>query len=336
LVRLAVVEFRPKLSNWREWSLEEDGIRVAPVRVWEEDDGHVLMLVAASQVLEYRPKVTAENEVVVPDKQRAAAEAAIEVAANLIAASQGCRRDISTPWPPVVFVATGGDGRFWLESCGGIKHDRLKRTMTHAERLDFDDSVLNKLEDRPDGVALLVEALAHDHAMGRYHEFIRLFERAFSRPAKLLTGPVSAFLDPRFGYTQEELRVWFEEYRDPATHADARAGFLLEADVRPVIDRIEQAALDVLFNKERWRDDSTARRTVWMPQAGTDGPEAQVFVTKGSPPPPLKGQILDEYGCFPMNLQAVIEPRPEDWWPREHPRSSKTEPARVRVLDPRE
>jgi hypothetical protein len=91
LLRLAVVEFRPKLSNWREWSLEEDGIRVATVRVWKEDDGHVRMLVAASQVLEYRPKVTAENEVVVPDQQRAAAEAAIEVAANLIAASQGCR-----------------------------------------------------------------------------------------------------------------------------------------------------------------------------------------------------------------------------------------------------
>lgn len=65
------------------------------------------MLVAASQVLEYRPKVTAENEVVVPDRQREAAEKAMEVAANLIAVSQGSRRQISSPWPSVVFVATG-------------------------------------------------------------------------------------------------------------------------------------------------------------------------------------------------------------------------------------
>lgn len=336
LLRLAVVEFRPKLSNWREWSIEQDGIEVAPLRVWDEEDGETRMLVSASQVLDYRPKVSGDNEVVVPDKQRAAAEAAVEMAANLIAVSQGCRRHISSPWPPVVFVATGDDGRSWLESKAGVKHERLKRRVTAPERLDLDDSALNELQDRLDGVKLLVEALAHDHATGRYHELIRLFERAFKLRPGQLTDPVSAFLHSRFGYTSDEVRGWFETHRDPATHADQREEFSVEGDLRPVVDRMEQAALDVLFNKDRWRDDSTDRRAVWTPRAGTEGPDGDVFVMQGSLPPALEGQLIDEFGCFPMNLDAVIIPTPEKWWPREHPRTSKTEPAQVRVVEPAE
>ena len=78
---------------------------------------------------------------------------------------------------------------------------------------------------------------------------MRLFERAFARPAKLLTHPLAAFLHPRFGYDEAELGKWFDELRDPATHADARKEVLLERDVRPVIDRMERAAFDVLLNK---------------------------------------------------------------------------------------
>jgi hypothetical protein len=124
---------------------------------------------------------------------------------------------------------------------------------------------------------------------------------------------------------------------DRATiHADQRNDFSVEADLRPVIDRMEQAALDELFNKENWRDHTTDRRSLWTPRAGTDGPEGMVFVTQGDSPPPLEGQLLDEFGVFPMNLDAVIEDPPEEWWPREHPNSSKTEPFQVRVVEPTE
>jgi hypothetical protein len=187
------------------------------------------------------------------------------------------------------------------------------------------------LSDREDGVALLVEALSHDHAMGRFHEFIRLFERAFTRPAKTLTSPLNEFLSPRFGYTAAELSRWFEELRDPATHADARTEFLLEADVRPVIDRMEQAAFDVLLNKALWRDPSTDRRDVWAPTAGSTNPRGGAFIVQGTTPVTY-GTILDEYGAFPMDLSGVITQRPGSWWPQTDTPESKTEEFEVKII----
>jgi hypothetical protein len=327
-----VFEFQPKLSNWRGWSIQHDRIEVAPLRLWNEDDDLTRMLVSASQQLDYRPKVTADNEVVVPEKQRVAAENAIEVTANLVAVSQGCRRAISSPWPPVVFVATGDDGQSWLDSKDGLRHARLMRRVSAASVLDFDASVLNQLQDRLDGVELLVEAFGHSHATGRFHDLVRVFERGFKRPPNRLAAPVFAFLDPLFGYASQEVRDWFETQRDAATHADQRSEFSVEADLRPLVDRMEQAAIDVVFNKERWRDDSTSRRSVWTPRAGTSGADGVIFLTQHDPvPPPMKGELLDEFGRFQMNLSAVITPVPAEWWPTEHPRSSKTEQFQVVV-----
>lgn len=214
-----------------------------------------------------------------------------------------------------------------------MKHERLKRRVTASSSLDCDASVLNQLQDRLDGVKLLVEALAHSHATGRFHDLVRVFERGFKLRPNKLTDPMLAFLDPRFGYTRVEVGDWFETHRDAATHADQRPEFSVEADLRPLVDRMEQAAVDVVFNKERWRDDSTDRRAVWTPHAGTDGPDGRVFVTEGhASSPPLKHELIDEFGCFPMNLSGFITSPPDDWWPREHPQSSKTEPMQLQVV----
>jgi hypothetical protein len=119
LIRLAVVVFQPKLSKQPDWALEQDGIEVVPLRVWDDEDDHTQILVSASQVLDYRPKVTADNEVVVPDRQRAAAEGAIEVAAGLIAVSQVAaarsprRRRLSCSRPS---ATTGAPG--WMSGPG--------------------------------------------------------------------------------------------------------------------------------------------------------------------------------------------------------------------------
>ena len=332
LVRLALVTFIPAPTGWRQWTLQMGDIEVSPLSPYESED-NLRLLVGAATVLEYRPKVTADEQVVVPPKQRAAAERAVELAANVIAVAQGCRRHIASPWPPVVFVATGDEGRSWLAERAGLQHGSLKGTFRTDQRMNLDGSVLSQLDDREDGVALLVEALAHDHAMGRFHEFIRLFERAFARPTKLLTSPLAKFLDPLFGYSETELAKWFKELRDPATHADARNEFLLEADVRPVIDRMEQAAFDVLLNKAAWRDPSPDRREVWKPTAGTVSADGGAFIVQRTTPV-TTGIILDEYGAFPMDLgSGVIEKRPQNWWPQEDAPSSKSQKFAVRIIE---
>jgi len=158
-------------------------VELAPIRTWDLD-GNLKVLVAASQVLDYLPKVTKENLVVVPDAIRKTAEESIEVAANLVAVAQGCRRQIASPTPCVVLVATGDDARAWLADRSDLLRGEPRRAMSTREAMDLDESALNALRDRADGVALLVEAMSHDHAMGRFHEFIRLFERAFRGPSE--------------------------------------------------------------------------------------------------------------------------------------------------------
>lgn len=332
LLRLTIADFRSISDEWRNWTLTSDSVTVEVASASETKGGAQLLLVA-SQSLEYRPKVSAENQVFVPEKVRRKAEVAIELAANLLAAAQGTTRHLSSPWPPVMLRASGPGGEDWLAERAGIKYGRLKSRARLEEPPKLRESEINQLADRADGISLLVEASGTSHASGRFHEFIRLFERAFGRASKLLATPMAEFLDPRFGFTQKELEVWFEELRDPLTHADQRATFLLERDINPVIDRVEQAALDVVFNKVNWRKPDSERRALWTPQSGLVGPDGKVFLTKGTRPP-LQGQLIDEYGSFPMNLKGVISSIPTEWWPQNPPMTSKTEQFPLEIIEP--
>lgn len=85
---------------------------------------------------------------------------------------------------------------------------------------------------------------------------MRVFKRAFRLGPFDLIDPLAEFLAPgHVGYTHEEVRRWIE-LRQPATHADRRPYFVLERDVQPVVERMIQAAYDVLFNKKIWQDKS--------------------------------------------------------------------------------
>jgi len=53
---------------------------------------------------------------------------------------------------------------------------------------------MGRLADRADGLALLVEASGIRHASGRFHEYIRVFERAFGKASRLLALPLAEFL----------------------------------------------------------------------------------------------------------------------------------------------
>lgn len=332
LLRLTVADFRPSLGEWRDWTLTSGSITVTVARAWEKERRLQLLLVAALP-LEYRPKVSAENQIFVPEEARRDAEVATEFAANLLAATQGATRHLSSPWPPVMLRANGPEGEAWLSERAGLKYGRLKSWARLDEPPKLTESEMNQLADRADGLSLLVEASGISHASGRFHEYIRVFERGFGKASKLLAAPMAEFLDPRFGFTVSELEVWFKELRDPLTHADQRPTFLLERDINPVIDRVEQAATDVVFNKVNWREADCERRALWTPQSGFVGPSGKVFLTKGTKPP-MQGRLLDEYGSLPMNLKAVISPIPMGWWPPDPPRTSKSEMLPLEIIEP--
>jgi hypothetical protein len=103
--------------------------------------------------------------------------------------------------------------------------------------------------------------------------------------------------------------------RDPMTHADGKKTdfIFLDADVRNLSWRMEQAALDVLFNKQTWHDPSKPRRELWVPIAATTSAKGDITVQQGSALS-MKFQLFDGFGVFPMDLQAFISATPESWW----------------------
>jgi hypothetical protein len=324
LLRFALLTFDASPENWREWTLRTDGARIQTEWARELEAGKLSVFVIAETNLSERPVVNEDGLVIVPEGPLKRAESLIETSANLVAVSERCTRSISSPIPAVAFLPEDEETRAWLDDTNGIFMSGSGIVSVGGFRVDS-DTTLKLTSDRPDGAALLAEALSHNHPTGMFHELLRVFERAFRLTSSALVTPLAEFLEGAdMGYSRAEVKRWLTELRHPATHADKRASFILESDIRPVIPRMIQAAYDVLFNKDSWRTPSTQRREVWRPPAGISGEEESSDVFK-SPESTmeLKLERFDEVGSYPMNLNLDISRviPPEMWakWP------SKTE-----------
>jgi hypothetical protein len=264
--------------------------------------------------LKRRPKRTSAGGVVVPDEAREAARRGLEIAANAFALGVGSRRSLSSPNPYAAFEAESDEERVWLSESVGLDGglDGTAIGSVH-NTLDMSPEVMNSLTDRWDGVALLAEALAAERKTGRFIDLMRLFERAFRLSPGKLAKPLTNFLEPKFGYDEKEVTHWTDKLRGGAAHADRRATFLMEADVRPYLHRAEQAAWDVLLNKAEWRRPSTTRRAIWNPTAGTTAPKNGLTGVVGSTLP-LLAELLDRWEEFPLDLESRAH-IPETWWP---------------------
>jgi hypothetical protein len=289
---------------------------VALFKAWKLDPGMKLLL-AARAPLRYRPKVTKEGRIRVPDRERETAEAALRTAADLISVSDHSKRSISSPSPPVAFEASSAEGAGFLAKAHDIllPNDPLPLFPVPLLSFDLDAATRDALLDRLDGVSLLAEALASDHRSGKFHEFLRIFERAFRLGPSKLPAPLDAFLDRRLNYTLDEIESWFST-RGPLTHADQRSTFATEKEVMTLISRMGQAAYDVLLNKETWRDPSTARRESWSPQIGltiSSGTEARVFTGEHTQIPAEAPS--DWWGAFPIDFDSTNTNQPGSFWP---------------------
>lgn len=183
-----------------------------------------------------------------------------------------------------------------------------------ATPIAMTDDLLRALTDRFDGVASLADFFSTNHALGRYREGARFLEMAFARPVSQLEKKLSQFLaSGPLGYTRDEVSSWLL-HRHGAVHGDQKkaAEFTWESDVRPFIDRIEQALLDILFNKADWRCSSQARRQMWNATFGTPALGGAIFGTQGDSGR-ITFQMLDAWGTFPLDLSSIDSP-PADWW----------------------
>lgn len=318
LLRFALLTLGSPADDWKSFGLTHDGVAVAPLEIAAGSD-RPLLLLSATVSLGQRPVADAEGFIEVPEDARRRAEAALQVAANLLSVATGGSRGLSSPSLHVAFHAQDSDERDWLGQHAGITEVQRSRSLpSFSVRLE--ERHLVALADRLEGAALVAEALANAHLTGRFHELVRLFELAFAENGNRLVLHVADFLDdwPLLGYAKTEVRRWLIRLRNPATHVDSagRNGIVLEVDLRGVIGRMTMAAYDVLLNKRNWGDRSVDRRDVWRPDTGVLGPNGdQVFVRQHSTPAPLQAQILDGFGAFPVNLAAGGLRLSDDCWP---------------------
>ncbi|KKM60224.1 hypothetical protein LCGC14_1544030 [marine sediment metagenome] len=262
--------------------------------------------------------VTPENLIIIPNDKREEIEKAIEGVVNFIVVSTRSTRTFSSPIPYILLNYENDKEKKMLEQNDGFSLE-IKKIPSVSPKIEFDNNILNLLQDRLGGIALLAEALSHSHPTGRFHEILRLFERAFHCTSSRLIKPLTEFLlnAKNQGYSKPEIENWVVTLRHPATHADRKDYFVLEAGIRPVVHRMEQAAYDVLFNKKDWRIPTSARREIWKPISGTSSDKLDLFIIKGKGTS-FNFQLLDGFSSYPLPLLdfSSVLPKmiPENWW----------------------
>ncbi len=166
-----------------------------------------------------------------------------------------------------------------------------------------------EMADRPDGVALFAEALAHKNPLGRYGQLLRLLERAFGRGIGKFNRELQNYLADdatRHWFTPREIQHWVSS-RPRIAHADRTDRPLwLHNDAAATVDRLQEATVDVLFNKSRWHSCDSARRAVRTPRRGTLDNAAGMFLTRGLPLT-TRVRIADCFGAFPVYLKGGAE-----------------------------
>jgi hypothetical protein len=173
------------------------------------------------------------------------------------------------------------------------------------------------LADRPDGVALLADALSEPNPVARAREYFRLFERAFAKASERLINPLSEFLirHPRhdaLNYSKEEVKHWLQTLRPETVHGDKRPHVARARDIQPYLGRLEFAMYDVVLNKTYWRRGDTQRRP-GVPLLSAVKPDRTGTVLL-DPRATISITWADRFGRYPTDWNARLSLGPEWIW----------------------
>lgn len=314
LLRLTSMYFDPPPTGWSSWEFKFGDVIVStiPIGTAPPVEGKLRLLVKAEISIQSL-EIDDEEFINLPEKERRECEVALETAANIISVFGRCGRTISSASPYIALIIDNPKERGRLDKTRGFRTMKSLNSGHHFQ-IPLSGNLVSGLQDRLTGAALMAEAFSHRMESGRYRDFVRFFEAAFSRSFSEIQKKLLQFLNPIFGYTSQEISEWIR-MRHPLTHGDGKKTnfILLDSDVRKLTWRMEQAALDVLFNKEIWHDPSKTRRELWIPIAATTSNKGDLMIRQGSELS-LKFQLFDDFGIFPMDLQAVLSSPPESWW----------------------
>jgi len=217
-----------------------------------------------------------------------------------------CRQkkfSIASPFKCFAFVPETEEEQTYLSSSDGFYCNLVGHFGTDFT-FELQPDAMMALVGRWDGVRIMAEAEVVRSDLGKFREYIRLFELAFSGAGQGLYKPVLRFLTgSKVEFTKSEVRDWFVELRGAATHAD-RSPPIFSSELGSRISRMKVAAYDVLFNKSSWKDIDPERREVLRPISGaqflTAGDEAKMVM-----------QPRDLFGQFGLLVDVNISPFPD-------------------------
>jgi hypothetical protein len=331
LVRFAIGVF-PEKAEISSGTSVIGNADVSMVKATSSDPQRQHFLITAKTDLAAWPERDASARLVIPNTPREECELAIDVMCNVVATFNGCSRGILSPTPTVALECVGKEERDYVEASQGI-YAVDRGQSAPRNRIPLREDLLTAVSDRLGGVALLAEAYTEGEA-SRFREFLRFFEFAFRTPVTDLSKKLHQFLAPVFGYTRAEINKWLAA-RDPLSHADLKKaqGIATTADVQRFLLRMEQAVLDVLFNKAKWADKSRDRRNVWMPDAYTSSETGTILVKQGSKLS-LVFRRFDDFDVYPRMLNATVTTIEESWYVKVSRENQEEPPTRTVVTAP--
>lgn len=318
LVRLATAHFTPDVDNAVGWQAEMGDVTVSSREARWHAGGSGSIVIAEGGLTEL-PERSADGVVTVPEDARRALEHELERVIDLFALSKGVARQLASPQPCVALIAETAREGIWLGDAVRFSPNEMLFVPGSASAVTFDMNadILTKTRDRADGVKLLAEAMSQPLPGGRFHGCVRVFEHAFGKASRALVGPLSRFLSATFlEFTVEEISKWIVDVRHSIIHADLarQPRVRYDADTVPFLGRAQMAAFDVLLNKATWHDPSPTRRDLWTPTCGSIGPDGkELFIVQGYGAN-FQMHVLDPFGAYPFNLQAIMLDPPIEWW----------------------
>jgi len=255
-----------------------------------------------------------------PREEREKCEEALNFVANIISCHSYSGREIGAVLPPIALVAESAFDEEVLSKVTGVgNHIKLLRFQPYVPPyLEY----FEDLQDRSEGVSLFAEALSNSNDLGKYRDLIRFFENAFNKTCHGLSKKLKQFLRSEMGYTKSEIDFWFS-LRNGASHGDIGKAEkrVLESDVDKIVHRMEQAALDVLFNKNTWYTFNKNRREVWVPDLITNSPyptQFHVIRPNQTQKDNITIEFTDSYGIYRLKSDVphlTEASRPSNWWP---------------------
>lgn len=298
----------------------QDGriIDIKPLHISHEEKGKQTLLMNAEIILRNKPIVNEKNEIIIPKDESRELISAFKIYSNLISVANNCIVGLSGPTPSIGFIFESDEEKLFLDNTNGF--EASLGLIVNFSGIFFDEIYQDQLLDRVEGVSFLATANAQSDNVARFHEYIRLFERAFAASTYTLAKLMYEFISSIKGldYTFNEIQDWMVETRHGATHADSRDNFIFSQDLNNDIERIKQLAYFVLFNKKIWHNQNTERRDLLKLKQGVlrEG----LFMTQHNPNDKKALRIGDNDDVFyassisEESLKSKEFNDPANWW----------------------